>query len=64
MKSKNILEVVLRIGAIIIVLIILEKIPFNPTYYYIDDKLNWYMFTGLTLLPLLIILHRRIHDIW
>ena len=56
MKSKSILEVALRIGAIIIVLIILEKIPFNPTYYYIDGKLNWYMFTGFTLLPLLIIL--------
>ncbi len=56
MKSKSILEVALRIGAIIIVLIILEKIPFNPTYYYIGDKLNWYMFTGMTLLPLLIIL--------
>ena len=57
MKSKSILEVVLRIGAMIIVIMVLEKIPFNPGYYSMDGRINWYMFAGLTVLPFLIILY-------
>ena len=56
MKSKNMLAVVLRIGAIIVAINIIEKIPLNFGTFYIEGHLNWYMLIGFVILPNLIML--------